>query len=155
MIRNRLTMAVVIGAGLLVSVPASAWEFVQGGYVCNPTTRVTFSACSEIAVREKRGVVRLDGWYKSAGTLLLGSLNACTTARSEFLFHGSGTYREGRSPWEGFVGNDPQSKRMMERSAWGKRIQAYLERTGALETPAFTTMTGADLIARFGVPACR
>lgn len=35
-----------------------------------------------------------------------------------------------------------------------RRIQAHLERTGALETPAFTTLTGADLIARFGVLAC-
>ena len=105
---------------------------------------------------------------KSAGALLLGSPKACVTARSEFLFHGSGAYRPGRSPWDGFVGNDPVSKRMMERSIgndpaskrimerspWGRRIQRHLEATGALETPAYTTLTGAELIARFGVPAC-
>jgi len=44
---------------------------------------------------------------------------------------------------------------MMERSPWGRRIQAHLEAIGALDTPAFTTLTGSDLIARFGVPACR
>ena len=119
---------------------------------------------------------------KSAGALLLGSPKARVTARSEFLFHGSGAYRPGRSPWDGFVGNDPVSKRMMERSIgndpaskrimersigndpaskrimerspWGRRIQRHLEATGALETPAYTTLTGAELIARFGVPAC-
>lgn len=154
MIRKGSFLVAVLGAITIASAPAGAWEFVQGGYVCNPGSRVTLNACGETAAREGRGTVVLDGWYKSAGALLLGSPKACVTARSEFLFHGSGRYAEGRSPWDGFVGNDPVSKRMMERSPWGKRIQAHLERTGALETPAFTTLSGAELIARFGVPAC-
>lgn len=144
----------IFAVTLVVSSPASAWEHIRGGYVCNSAARVEFSACNEIAAREARGVVRLDGWYLSAGALLLGSPKACVTPRSQFLFHGTGVYREGRSPWDGFVGNDPQSKRMMERSPWGRRIQRHLEATGALETPAYTTLTGAELIARFGVPAC-
>ena len=142
---------------IFASVPAGAWEFIQGGFVCYPGARAgvgEFSACQAIAAREAQGRVVLDGWYKSAGALLLGSPKACTTARSEFLFHGSGAYREGRSPWDGFIGNDPQSKRMMERSAWGRRIQAHLEAIGALDTPAYTTLSGAELIVRFGVPAC-
>lgn len=144
---------------LFVTAPASvgAWEFIQGGYICHSGLshgHGPYNACTDVAWREARGRVVLDGWYKSAGALLLGSPKACVTARSEFLFHGSGAYREGRSPWDGFVGNDPVSKRMMERSPWGRRIQAHLERTGALETPAFTTLSGAELIARFGVPAC-
>jgi len=153
-IRKLSCLAAVLGAGLLASAPASAWEFIQGGYVCNPRATVTFDGCKATAAREATGRVVLDGWYKSAGTLLLGSPKACTTARSEFLFHGSGAYREGRSPWDGFIGNDPQSKRMMERSAWGRRIQAHLEAIGALDTPAYTTLSGAELIVRFGVPAC-
>lgn len=154
MIRKFMFLAAILGAGLCAAAPAAAWEFVEGGYVCNPGARVTFNACGETAARESRGAVVLDGWYKSAGTLLLGSPKAGTTARSEFLFHGSGAYREGRSPWDGFIGNDPQSKRMMERSAWGRRIQAHLEAIGALDTPAYTTLSGAELIVRFGVPAC-
>lgn len=143
---------------LLASVPAGAWEFIQGGYVCHPRLSHgsgPYNACTDVAWREASGAVRLDGWYKSAGTLLLGSPKACTTARSEFLFHGTGAYREDRSPWDGFIGNDPISKRMMERSPWGRRIQAHLEATGALDTPAYTTLSGAELIVRFGVPACR
>ena len=103
----------VFALALFAAAPAAAWEFVQGGYICHPGLshgRGPYNACTDVAWREAQGRVVLDGRYKSAGTLLLGSPKACTTARSEFLFHGTGAYRPDRSPWDGFVGNDLQSK---------------------------------------------
>ncbi len=142
---------------ILLPVSASAFEFIQGGFVCYPGARAgvgEFSACQEISAREGRGAVRLDGWYKSAGTLLLGSPKACVASLdSQFLFHGTGLHGVG-GPWVGFVGDDPASRAMMQRSAWGRRIHAYVKAQGWLDTPAFNTLTGAQVVA-MGVPTCR
>lgn len=145
---------------ILVASPASAHEFLfpQGGYLCNPKS--PRSACAIVHAREAAGRVVLDGWYKSAYSILAASPKACVVAGSDtqLVIHamaaGAGRGQNGYSPWIGIDPDNAEYARWMKRSAWGRRIYAHAKAQGWLERPEPQTLLAADLIA-MGVPACR
>ena len=143
---------------LLFSTQAPAHEFLQGGYLCNP--QVWYSTCYMVRQREATGRVALDGWYKSADTLYVGSPKACIVPGSDtqLLFHaitiGNGRGPIGYSIWNGISHNNAEYASLMRRSPWGKRVYDYVNSQGWLDTPELHTLTGEQLIA-LGVPACR
>lgn len=141
---------------LCVASPASAHEFLQGGWLCNPS--VPYSACNVIREREAAGPLRLDGWYRSAHTLLVGSPKACIVPGSDtqFLFHAISVGPEHGpfGPWSNISHGNAEYARWMQRSPWGRRVYAYVSAQGWLDTPEFHTLTGEQLIA-LGVPVCK
>jgi hypothetical protein len=152
----------IVIALTLLTTPARAFEFKYPQGCIDDRT-----AGAELLAREashQRIIPADGGWYKSCGTLFIASPKACIVPGSDVqaLFHGAHARRGGMqavtrdSPWQGFVPGDvdPYYRGMMQRSPWGKRIYAHILRSGWLDTPAYSTLYGDDLM-RLGVPVCK
>ena len=88
---------------------------------------------------------RIEGHCQSACTMFLGIRNVCVTRSARLLFH---------------AGHDRQ--RNIKASAtnhimnhYNSRLRAYLVANRIMETLAFTTLSGSDMIAKFGYRECK
>jgi hypothetical protein len=89
---------------------------------------------------------RIDSHCQSACTMFLSIRNVCVTPNAKLLFHAGGNMREGRM-------NPARTQEMM--STYNSRLRQYLNEGGYMNTFAFHTISGRDIISKFGYPACK
>ena len=88
---------------------------------------------------------RIDSHCQSACTTFLSIRNVCITPNAELLFHSGG---------------DPQTNRISLVStqhmlnAYNPALRKYVTDNHFMDTFAFHTISGSDMITRFGYPAC-
>lgn len=88
---------------------------------------------------------RIDGHCQSACTMFLSIRNVCVSPGATLLFHAGGTPK---------YGVDPRYTQMMA-STYNSALQQYLTAGHYMDTLAFHTISGSEIIKRFGYPACR
>ena len=82
---------------------------------------------------------RITGHCQSACTMFLALPNVCIERGARLLFH---------------AGAQPiATQRMM--NSYNSKLRAYLTARGAMDTPAFHTISGSDMISKFGYRRCR
>ena len=88
---------------------------------------------------------RIDGHCQSACTIFLSIRNVCITPNATLLFHSGG---------------DPQTNRISLAStqhmlaAYNPALRKYVTDNHFMDTFDFHTISGGDMITRFGYPAC-
>jgi hypothetical protein len=88
---------------------------------------------------------RIDGHCQSACTIFLSIRNVCITPAATLLFHSGG---------------DPSRNRVSAAStqhmldAYNPALRQYVTANHFMDTFAFHSISGSDMIARFGYPAC-
>jgi hypothetical protein len=82
---------------------------------------------------------RIRGHCQSACTMFLSLPNVCIEPGAELLFH---------------AGKHGFATAMMINS-YNSRLRKYLREHHAMDTSAFHTISGRDMISRFGYRACR
>lgn len=87
---------------------------------------------------------RIEGHCQSACTLFLGIRNVCVERSARLLFH-AGHDRHN-------VVSVSFTEHMM--SAYNSSLRAYLTANHAMETLAFHTISGRDMIQKFGYREC-
>lgn len=94
---------------------------------------------SEVERQQQSGeLFRIKGHCQSACTMFLAVRNSCVEPNARLLFH---------------AGNDAiATSRMM--NSYNSKLQTYLTAKGAMNTKAFHTISGADMINKFGYKAC-
>lgn len=71
--------------------------------------------------------------------MFLAVRNVCIEPSARLLFHAGD--------------NATATSRMM--NSYNSKLRAYLVANRAMETPAFHTISGSDMISRFGYKACK
>ncbi|MCL4748424.1 MAG: hypothetical protein KJZ83_23880 [Burkholderiaceae bacterium] len=82
---------------------------------------------------------RIDTMCRSACTMFLKIRNVCVAPGATLAFH---------------AGHTPSSTQSM-LSAYNAALRQYLTANRFMNTSEFHTMSGSDMIKRFGYPACR
>jgi hypothetical protein len=82
---------------------------------------------------------RISGHCQSACTMFLALRNACVEPSARLLFH---------------AGKTPEGTRRMINS-YNSRLRSYLIAGHVMESPEFHTISGQDIISKFGYRACR
>jgi hypothetical protein len=82
---------------------------------------------------------QIVGHCQSACTMFLALPKVCVSPGAELLFH---------------AGNNADATRRMLNS-YNSKLRSYLKARGAMETKAFHTISGRDMISRFGYRACK
>jgi hypothetical protein len=90
---------------------------------------------------------RIDGHCQSACTMFLSIQNVCIVPSARLLFHAGHTQGPNRVVHAG------STNHMM--AAYNPSLRSYLAAGGYMDTLAFHTISGRDMIAKFGYPACR
>jgi hypothetical protein len=90
---------------------------------------------------------RIDTHCQSACTLFLAIRNVCITPSARLLFHAGHTRGPNRQI------NPRATNHMM--SAYNSALQSYLRSGGYMDTLAFHTISGRDIISKFGYRACK
>jgi hypothetical protein len=89
---------------------------------------------------------RIDSHCQSACTIFLSIRNVCITPNATLLFH---------------AGGDPKTARMSAGmtqhmlASYNAALQQYVTQNRYMETFAFHTISGRDMVKRFGYPACK
>lgn len=81
---------------------------------------------------------RIEGHCQSACTMFLRLKNACVDPDAELLFH---------------AGSNQQATQRMLNSYNGS-LRSYLVANHIMDTSSFTTISGRDIIRKFGYRAC-
>src|SRR5262245_60927752 len=132
----------VVILSLLTSVPAlavgSSQPYGRGGWFeqFDPIVRQYNQSGEQF---------RIEGHCQSACTMFLGIRNVCVVRSAQLLFH---------------AGHDRQ--RNIKASAtthimnhYNGKLRAYLVANHIMETLAFTTISGGDMITKFGYRECK
>jgi len=90
---------------------------------------------------------RIRGRCRSACTMFLGIRNVCVEPTAVFQFH-AGSVELGGTRVQSAI----SSAHMMAH--YNSRLRTYLEAGKYLETRDLHNITGRDMIAKFGYPAC-
>jgi hypothetical protein len=89
---------------------------------------------------------RIDGHCQSACTIFLSIRNVCITPNATLLFH---------------AGGDPRRARMSEGStqhmlaAYNSALRQYVQAHHFMDTFEFHSISGREMVSRFGYRACR
>ena len=87
---------------------------------------------------------RIAGHCQSSCTLFLGIRNVCVERSASLLFHAAHDRQRNVSP----------SLTVHMLDAYNPRLRAYLTAGRYMETLAFHTISGGDMIRRFGYREC-
>jgi len=90
---------------------------------------------------------RIEGTCKSACTLFLGIRNVCVARDAKLLFHAGHDIAEDRT------GPDTRASRAA-LYRYNESLRRYLLEGHHLDTDAFHTLSGSELIDRFGYREC-
>ena len=82
---------------------------------------------------------RIEGHCQSACTMFLSLKNVCVDPNAELLFH---------------AGNDPQATQRMLAS-YNAGLRSFLTVNHYMDTPQFHTISGSEIIQKFGYRQCR
>ena len=138
-------MRVFVGAAmlsLLTSVPAlaigSSTPYGKGGWFAqfDPIVRQYNQSGEEF---------RIEGHCQSACTMFLGIRNVCIVRSARLLFH-AGHDRQ----W-----NIKASATNHKMNHYNAKLRAYLVANRIMETISFTTISGSDMITKFGYRECK
>ena len=88
---------------------------------------------------------RIDSHCQSACTMFLSIRNVCVSPGATLLFHAGGTRRAGVSPG--------RTQQML--STYKAALQQYVTANHFMDTLDFHSISGSEIIRRFGYPACR
>jgi len=83
-------------------------------------------------------LLRIKGHCQSACTMFLAVENSCVEPSARLLFHAGS--------------NAASTSRMF--NSYNSKLQQYLAARGIMNSPTFHTISGADMIRRFGYRAC-
>ena len=131
----------VVMLSLLTSVPAlavgSSQPYGKGGW---------FAQFDPIVQQYNQSgeQLRIEGHCQSACTLFLGIRNVCIVRSARLLFH-AGHDRQRN------ISTSATSHLM---SAYNGKLRAYLVANHVMETLAFHTISGSDMISKFGYREC-
>jgi hypothetical protein len=81
---------------------------------------------------------RITGHCQSACTMFLAVRGVCVEPSARLLFHAGD--------------NDTATRRML--NSYNAKLRSYLIANKIMATPVFTTITGRDIIKRFGYRPC-
>ena len=144
-----LVAAIGLCLGLLINAPALAVGSVSKsrmGMGTGPSGFAPFDAL--IAQYNASGEqFRIDGHCQSACTMFLSIRNVCITPSASLLFHAGHTQGPNR------VIDSGSTQHMMV--TYNESLRSYLTSRGYMDTLAFHAISGRDMIAKFGYPACR
>ena len=88
---------------------------------------------------------RIEGHCQSACTLFLGIKNVCVDRNAQLLFHaGHDRQRNVSAKWTNHM-----------LSAYNGKLRSYLVSNHYVDTLAFHTISGNDMINKFGYRACK
>jgi hypothetical protein len=121
-------------AALCLAVPALAatsTPYAKGG-------RTRDFAVDIDRYRRSGELFRITGHCQSACTMFLALPNACVEPSARLLFH---------------AGQTPEGTHRMFNS-YNARLRGYLTANRIMESPTFHTISGRDMINRFGYRAC-
>ena len=89
---------------------------------------------------------RIDGHCQSACTIFLSIRNVCVMPNATLLFHSGGDPRANRV-------SAASTQHMLD--AYNPALRKYVTDGHFMDTFDFHTISGREIIARFGYPACR
>ncbi|MDH6258206.1 hypothetical protein [Bradyrhizobium sp. BR13661] len=89
---------------------------------------------------------RIDGHCQSACTMFLSIKNVCVMPSATLLFHAGGNMQKGTI--------SASSTRQM-LSTYNGALRQYVTDNHFMDTFAFHSISGSEIIRRFGYPACR
>lgn len=89
---------------------------------------------------------RIDSHCQSACTIFLSIRNVCVTPNATLLFHAGGNPRAGRM-------NPASTQHML--AAYNSALRQYVTESHFMDTFEFHSISGRDIVRRFGYPACR
>lgn len=106
-----------------------------------------FAAYDPIVAAHNRSgeLFRIEGHCQSACTLFLGIRNVCVERSARLLFH-AGNDRSGRI-------SETSTQHML--GAYKPRLRQHLVSGGYMNTLSFHTLTGGEVIDKFGYRECR
>jgi len=140
--RNRLS-AVALGialplavAQLMVAEVVSVEAADSRPYAMGGQTRKF--AVDVARYRQSGELFRITGHCQSACTMFLSLPNACVEPSARLLFH---------------AGKTPEGTQNMLNS-YNAKLRSYVLANGIMETQKFHTISGRDIINRFGYRAC-
>src|SRR5262245_1680355 len=113
------------------AVAATSTPYAMGG-------RTKLFAMDVERYRQSGELFRITGHCQSACTMFLSLRNVCIEPGARLLFHAGE--------------NDIATSRMM--NSYNAKLRSYLTAQHAMDTPAFHTISGQDMIGRFGYRAC-
>ncbi|MGO4717114.1 hypothetical protein [Bradyrhizobium sp. 2TAF24] len=87
---------------------------------------------------------RIDSHCQSACTMFLSIRNVCVTPNATLLFHAGGNQRTGISM--------TATQHML--SAYNAALRQYVTEHHFMDTFEFHPISGREIVARFGYPAC-
>jgi hypothetical protein len=126
--------AMVVALALVLAISAAAADsrpYAMGG--------ITREFAPKVREADRSGrLFRIRGHCQSACTMFLAVRNVCIEPSARLLFHAGRTARGTRDMMNSYNG----------------RLRAYLVANGIMERSAFHTISGRDMIARFGYRRC-
>jgi hypothetical protein len=136
---TRLAAAAFLVAQFAVAAHAegSSAGYGAGGY---------FTRYDPIVARFNRSgeLFRIKGRCQSACTLFLGIRTVCVARGASLGFHGG----------RGGKGEISRSSTRHMRAAYNKTLRRYLDAHHAMETRRYFTVSGRDMIEKFGYREC-
>jgi hypothetical protein len=125
----------LVAAGLALAIPALAAAdsrpYAMGG--------ITREFAPKVREADRSGkTFRISGHCQSACTMFLAVRTVCIEPSARLLFHAGKVARGTRD--------------MM--NSYNPKLRAYLVSNGTMESSAFHTISGRDMIARFGYRQC-
>jgi hypothetical protein len=129
-----MKIATLSALALTLAIPALAADstpYAKGG--------ITREFAPKVREADRSGkLFRITGHCQSACTMFLAVRNVCIEPNARLLFHAAKTARGTRD--------------MI--SSYNPKLRAYLVSNGIMESPAFHTISGRDMIRRFGYRHC-
>ena len=89
---------------------------------------------------------RIDSHCQSACTMFLSIRNVCVSPNATLLFHSGGDMRQNRI-------NPASTQHML--GAYNSALRQYVLDHHFMDTFAFHSISGREIVSRFGYPACR
>ena len=89
---------------------------------------------------------RIDSHCQSACTMFLSIRNVCVAPGATLLFHAGGSMRKG-------IINPATTQQML--STYNAALRQYVTANHFMDTLAFHSISGSEIIRRFGYRACR
>ena len=89
---------------------------------------------------------RIESHCQSACTMFLSIRNVCVTPGATLLFHAGGSMQKG-------IINPASTQQML--STYNDALRKYVTDNHFMDTFAFHSISGSEIIKRFGYPACR
>jgi hypothetical protein len=92
--------------------------------------------------------MRIEGSCQSSCTMLLGIRNVCVDPAAKLSFHAAlFPHEKGQKP--------PPQRQAQMLASYNPKLRNYLVTNGYVDTFEFHTISGQDIIEKFGYRACR